>query len=122
MTTTLTATVFGDPYTSTPLLVLGLQSTFTGQNIFHTTLAGGMDVTYIPAALRSGTLDFLYATEDEAATCAGMHVYGAVIQMTDDDRQLATFAYVVNGSVTVTLDDETRELWKVSVDFQEVQP
>lgn len=123
MTTTLSITFEGDTYTSTPLEVLGYQATFQGNNIFHQTLAGGLDVTLVPASLRSGTLEFLFATEFEALQCAYFHngVTGPLaVQLSDDELATVGMYYVLNGRVTVTLEDETRSLWKVSVDYQEV--
>ena len=36
------------------------------------------------------------------------------------ERSTVTMQYVVDGSVTRELDDATRDVWIVSVDFQEV--
>jgi hypothetical protein len=105
-----------------PLLVTGYMSTREGQNVFHTVLGTQeLDVSLNPYGLRSGTIEYLCATEDDSVAVENLHSMG-VIQVSDDDRASIAMSYVVSGSVTRSLDDESRDLWLVAVNFQEVSP
>lgn len=106
--------------TITPIQVLGYTSARPANNVFHPTLGGGLDVTLIPAGLRTGTLTFLFDNEDDAAACESVHSLTAVLRLLDPDLDTVGMFYVPNGSITRALDEDTRAVWTVAVDFQEV--
>ena len=117
------ASTIGDgTTTSTPVLVIGYESKRASRNVLHEVIGRpDPDVTLRPASLRTGTLTMLYATEAAAAACETMHQAAVVLTITDDDLATAGMSYVVSGSITRALTD-SRKLWTVAVDYQEVQP
>ena len=121
MTTTITAST-GTPTTSTPTLVLGYETTRAGANITHELISGDLAVVLRPGRLRSGTLRLFYPSESAAFGAMDMHARRATFTLNDTDRAPVNMTYVVTdgGRVALTLDDETRTVWTVMVDFQEV--
>lgn len=115
-TITLGATVI------TPQLVDGYTSERTTGNIIHPAAdnPAEVDVTFRPASLRTGTLRMLFLTLGDALTAEVLHAGVGVFALADTDLPGLNMAYVPNGDIVTELDDETRQLWTVSVDFQEV--
>lgn len=106
----------------TPLLTLGYSSSAQSLNVTHQVLGGDLDVTVRAAGMRTGTLQFLFSDEDDAAACELMHRQPMSFTLTDDDRATIDMTYVIApaGNIARALDGDTRDQWTVSVDFQEV--
>jgi hypothetical protein len=53
-----------------------------------------------------------------------MHRTAPYIDLASDDRAIANMRYVLSegGQLAVTLDDATRDVWTLSVDYREVTP
>jgi hypothetical protein len=107
--------------TSRPLLVTRYESRRQSNHIFQQVIGGGQDVTMRPASLRTGTLVCLFRSEAEAQNCEAMHSGTSVLTFADSDLPTVGMKYVPSGSITRALDDVSRVLWTVSIDFQEVQ-
>lgn len=105
---------------TTPVLIDGWTETSTSQNIVNQVVGGGFDITLQRGSLRSGSFDMLYADEETAFDAFQMHQAPAVFTITDADRSSVAMTYVVDGQITRQLDDESRELWKVTINYQEV--
>ena len=119
----MTTTISDGTTAVTPVLTLGYASNRDSRNVFHDVIGrADQDVTLYPAGLRSGTLTFLFDNETDALTCENLHSAAAVFTITDTDRPSIAMTYAVKGKIPRTLDDGTREMWTVAVDFQEVQP
>lgn len=117
----MTTTLSSSTASSTPLLVLGYESTRQAGNKLHQLIdRADVDVTLKSAGLRSGTLTFGYATYAGALVCESMHAAADFITLVDDSIAGIGMVYVASGSINVALDDETRQLWTVAVEFQEV--
>lgn len=122
MTTTITtgATVI------TPTIVLGYEESREAQSIVHPILGSTTpDVTLRPAVLRTGRLScgFSGATSETLSKSAADTLAGAsTFALADTDRATVAMTFVVpqGSQVTRTLEDETRNAWVVSFDFQEV--
>jgi hypothetical protein len=109
--------------TVTPILVDGYTSTRESGNVVHTIIASASpEVTLRAARLRTGTLVLLFATQAEALAAEALHALPVVLTLADPDVSGINMSYVAHGTIVVELDDQTRELWTVSVDFQEVTP
>jgi len=106
--------------TTTPALVLGYQTARTSRNIIHDLLSGEVGVALVAPRPRSGTLELLYPVEADAFTALNLHAEETVFTLTDTDRASVAMSYVVDGDITIELDDETRDHWVVSVGYQEV--
>lgn len=107
---------------TTPTIVDGYEATRTSRNIVHDLISGGIAVTLISPRPRSGTLRLVYATESDAAFSVLLHAEETTFTLVDDDRDSLAMTYVIDGSgVEIALDDESRDVWVVSVGFQEVE-
>lgn len=118
MTTTITAT--STEATTIPLLVLGYQTAYEGRNIVHDMLGGGIAVALIAPRPRSGALELLYESEADAWAAVAMHRTETTFTLTDTDHDEIGMTYVLAGGVSAALEDQTRDLWIVTVSYQEV--
>ena len=109
----------GTSDTTAPTLVLGYQSEHESQNVVYDLIGGGIAVALIQPRPRSGTLDLFYPVEADAEECRTIHIRETTFQLITD-RDSVGMVYVVAGRVRVSLDDETRDHWTVSVDYQEI--
>jgi hypothetical protein len=115
------ATVATRTASSTPLLVNGFETRRDTRSVLHTVMGRtDPDVTLLPATLRIGTLRLLFDNETDAAEADAMHAQPQVFTFRDSDLSSVDMKYVVSGAVTRSLDDASRSLWTVGVDFQEV--
>lgn len=110
--------------TATPDLVDGYSSSINARNITHDVIGRAYpDVTILPGSLRTGTLKLTFTDENASRLCEQLHAYATVpLILTTDERDTVAMTYVVVGKVGRDLDDETRSVWIVSADFQEVAP
>jgi hypothetical protein len=120
MTTTLTYS----GVTVTPRLVLGWDQTRESLNLEHPLIGGGRDITHTPPTLRSGTLELLFITEAEVLDAENLHRTAPYIDIESDDRDIANGRYVLadGGQLAIALDDGTRDVWTLSIDYREVTP
>lgn len=111
-----------DSATTTPTLVLGYETERTSQNVFHKLIGGGLAVTLVPPMPRAGTLELFYPDEADAWESLALHSVADSFAIVDDDRPDVGMTYVLSdsGGVTLALDEDTRDHWIVSVDYQEV--
>lgn len=108
------------PDSTQPILVTGYEATRQGRSTVHDLIGGGIAVALATPRPRAGTLELLYADEDEAFHALNMHALETTFTMFDTDRAGVAMTYTA-GTATITLDDTTRRMWLVKVDFQEVQ-
>lgn len=107
--------------TIAPTLVLGYEADREANNIIHAIPGrANPDVTLRPANLRTGTLELGFASESASKTAADLHATLGVFTLTDTDRSTVAMSYVVNGRIGRALEDQSRDAWIISVDFQEV--
>ena len=105
-----------------PLLVDGYESTRSSNHVFNSVLGRAFpDVTLAPASPRRGRLTALFDNESDAVLCEQMHTGTAVLTFADSDIPSAAMTYVADGSITRSLDPQSRTLWIVGIDFQEVE-
>lgn len=117
----MTTTITHNSTTITPLLVLGWESTQDTRNVVHEILGNSTpDVTLRSAKSRTGTLQTLWTSAAEAETCRTLHALEGTFTLASTEVSQANMTYVVGGAITVSLDDESRDLWTVAIDFIEV--
>lgn len=128
MSTTITGT-WADPVsglvtsvTATPDTVDGYASSVNSRTLLHEVIGRAYpDVTMLPGSLRSGTLSLVFGDENDSRLCEQLHAYAtAPLVLTTDERDTIAMTFVVVGKVVRSLDDQTRDSWVVSVDYQEV--
>jgi hypothetical protein len=134
--------------TFTPTLVDGYAGERTPQTIVHPILnRADPDITIRPAALRTGTLRMLfsevgsggglvldedgyiveapmiaYDAEVVSLECSDAHAAGGVFSLVSSERGTIEMSYVATGSISRTLDDESRAMWMLEIGYQEVAP
>ena len=110
--------------TITPSQVLGYKADREAQSIIHPILGSpNPDVTLRPASLRSGRLElgFEGATSETASkTAADLLSTAVTFNLVSSDRTSIPMPFVVTGSVTRELEEESRAAWMVSFAFQEI--
>lgn len=106
--------------TITPTLVLGYESPSTSGNILHTLVNGTVKVSLVPDAPRAGTLKLLFASRSAAFAARALHAASGVFVLADPDVPEIGMHYVRRQEMSIALDPDTRLLWLLSVDYQEV--
>ena len=110
-----------DATTITPTQVLGYKTIRASRNLLHPIIGRpDVDVTLRPAALRSGTLSLGFADRAEAWAAVGIHALPGRFTLIDPAVPEVDMTYVVAGPIAPELEDQSRELWIVSIDYQEV--
>ena len=108
--------------TITPELVLGYEVSQESRNVVHTILGRSTpDITLRFTNLRTGTLQLLFTSATDAEEARQLHINPIVFTLESTEIPEADMSYVVAGSISTVLEDETRKLWTISVDFQEVE-
>lgn len=115
--TTITRT--GDSATSTPELVLGYATERQARTVIHDLLDGSIAVALVAPRPRTGTLELLYPSEANAWSAFELHSDADSFTIADAGRPDINMTYVVTGH-RIELDDATRDVWIVRVDYQEV--
>lgn len=107
--------------TIVPELVTNYRSSRESNNIIHDVLESGAPyISYRPTGLRTGTIELLFVTHAEALECEALHALPGRFTLTSTERPGINMAFVPSGEIAVSLDDETRDRWLVTVDFHEV--
>lgn len=127
MSTTLTATYYDDTDTLvTQTLTFEVLDGYSVQrntetvvhNIIGTTENA---VTLRGSGLRTGSLSGIVGYLDEVAwDFDAMLASPSIITLADTDRPGIGMDFVVSGSHTLELDDDSRNVWRVTFDFEEV--
>jgi hypothetical protein len=122
----MTNTITGYPgaTTTVPELILDWETTQETRNVFHPILfSRSPAVTIRDTTLRSGTLNLLYTNEEDAIACRELHAtktYFSLVSTEIDEANIQK--YVVSGAIGSVLEDTTRKMWTISVEYQEVYP
>lgn len=132
-----------------PTVVDGYESARETATVVHQILdRANPDVTIRPAGLRTGTLRLVFANPDVAyigalitiggyvfentdpnsplsaeqmaRACEDAHAQGGVFTLMSTDRYSIEMSYVANGTIARSLDEDTRQVWIVEIDFHEV--
>lgn len=105
-----------------PVVAGGWEATRPARSVVHEVLGrSDPDVTLRPAGTRRGTLRLVFAAEADAADASVVLGRGEVFTFADPDRGTLGMSFVVaDGDVSLSLDDETRDVWIVLVPFVEV--
>ena len=106
----------------TPLEVDGWSEAHESSTLMHRLIGGGVEFTHAPAIPRTFTLKLVFPGEADALGCAALHRTAPYLDLTSSEREIANGRYTVadGGRVSVDLDDETRDVWVVTVDAREV--
>lgn len=108
-TDTLTATVMD-----------GYEATREARNVVHEILGSNVPAVSLRAArTRSGTFRFMFV--DAAVAQAALNMLGSASKITlaDTDRPGVGMIFVAAGSVSIELEDSTRNLWVIECDYRE---
>lgn len=121
MTATITAS--NGAGTTHPITVLSPYETArSSRNVIHDLIGGGIAVSLVGPRPRAGELALLYSTEADAHACVQLHGSETTFTLTETDRPTVSMSYVVDGDVTIALDEGTLDHWVVTIGYQEVTP
>ena len=118
-----TVTMLEAPGTvSTPVLIDGFESTVDSNHIGHKLANGRTVPEFRTPSLRKGTLRLVYGTDETASRTAElMFIAGQTFKLDTTERpSLDNLTFWIPGRISRALDDETRDVWTVSVDFEEL--
>jgi len=107
--------------TTTPDLIMPWSTSQESANVFHDIQGAATPwVSLQGARSRSGELALFYI--DEADATDARELLATVDTFTIDyaERPSLEFTFAVDGTVTVTLDDQTSDHWVVRFGFREV--
>ncbi len=107
----------------TPTLILGYESTRAPGTIVHDIIGrANPDVTLRPAGTRTGRMELGFIGEADSYAAETALSTAAVFTLTSTDRPTVALSFIVKegGTITRTLDDETRNAWTVAFDWREV--
>lgn len=102
-----------------PIMVTGYEATRQGRNTTTDLIGGGILVALRAPRPRSGTLELLYDDEAAAFAAVELHATETTFTLTDTARDGVGMTYTA-GTSRISLEDQTRAVWLVSVEFQEV--
>src|SRR5690606_6363938 len=108
--------------TLTPELVDGWEAAREGRTLLHTILGSNSPaVTLRASAPRTGTLRIVVGTDPSlAADIEAMLSAGSLLTLASTERAAVNMTFVVSGEVTTSLDGDTRSVWLIEAEFQEV--
>lgn len=115
-------TISNGSTTIMPKLRMGAAAELESRNQIHELLGGGVAVTFGEQPLRTGELWLLFDTEAAAWNAVQFHRDGYVFEITDTDVPTLNMTYVLNGSVSYELENDTLSAWSVKLTIQEVTP
>lgn len=120
----MSATISTASGTITPTLVTSYESGRASGSVLHELVGGGEAVSMRTATMRTGTLELLFADEASAAAAETAHIAPGRFTLTYPERPSVEMTYVVapGGNVGRMLEQDTRDTWRVTVDFKEVDP
>lgn len=109
--------------TYNPLLLTGWETSRQSGNVLHTIVgASAVDATLREAGLRTGELQFLCADMSAALAIEALVSQAVELSLTVTETDLSiAMDFVASGSITVAIDEDSRELWTVGIEFQEIQ-
>lgn len=116
MTTTITVVL--DDFT--PTVIDGYSARRRGRNVLHPILGTSeVAVTLGESGMRAGTLSCVFPVESEAAGLVEALSAGVSASIASSERPSIDMDFVIDGDVTIALD-ETRSVWIVAFDWQEI--
>jgi hypothetical protein len=118
MTATISA-VTGAGTTSPTTVLSPYEATNRSRNVIHDLIGGGIAVSIVAPNPRSGVLELLYPTEAEAEAARQLHLLETGFTLTDTETPSIGMTYVVDGEVSIRLDEDTLTQWILAVGFQE---
>ena len=107
----------------TLLLMLGYEATRRGRNVIHELADSNAPAVVLrTAGLRSGTIKALCATSAAALALETDLKTAQKLEFATTDLTGINMTFVLLNELTVELEDDTRKLFIVTFDFQEITP
>lgn len=116
-----TTTITHSGGTVTPDAVSGYDPAFEVRTIVHTILGRvDPDITFRPAALRSGSLPLEFASQADVWAAVAVLRVPQVLSLSNSDIPVMDMAFVVAPGALRPELDSTRTRWTLTVPYQEV--
>lgn len=118
----MTTTVSAGSLSFSPDLITGWSSEQESRNIIHAIIGRPTpDVTLKPAPARTGMIEMFFAVGAESFLARSILATGAVFTIISDETPwLDGLTFVLIGTLSATLNPESRTSWMLSTGFQEV--
>lgn len=110
-----------DSATTVPTFITGYEASYTGSNVVHDLIGGGIAVTLVTQRPRSGTLHLYYLVEAEAWDAVAFHLGTDTFTLSDPEVAGVGMLYAA-GTITPVVRAQDAELWLVDVEYQELIP
>ncbi|MFJ3392020.1 hypothetical protein [Leifsonia aquatica] len=113
----------GATVTVTPDLITEFETTRESRNVLHKIIGtASVAVTFKPGGAREGTLHLLFSDAGAAKACEDLALSAGTFTLTDADMPDTGMSFVPSGRIDRSLEDETRALWLVAMEYTEVTP
>ena len=114
-------TISSGTLTFSPELITAWETSQESRNVIHAIIGkSDPDVTLKPSSTRTGTLELLFLSASAANTARGVLAAGTVFTISGSESWLNGIDFVMSGSISTALVDDTRKEWTISADFTEV--
>lgn len=117
--TTLYATTAPET-TVTPVAVTRYDALHESANIIHQMLDGSIAATLIGDRPASGTVEMIFTTDEDAALARTILGARSRLVLEGNIRPAFDMTFVRQGALAAAVHDEARDVWVLSVGFQEV--
>lgn len=119
---TVTITRLTDDATTSPMMIqLPYQITDESRNIEDDLLNGDMAIALIAPRPGTGELTLLYDNETDARAGRSLHRVASAFALVDTDNPAANITYVLGPrGQTLSIDEDTQEMWALVVSYREV--
>jgi len=122
MSATITANAPGSGSTTPTTILSPYEARAQSRSIVHDLIGGGIAVSLVAPRPRAGVLDLLFETESDADAAFRLHFQETTFSLVESDHPSLGMTYVVDGDLSIALDEQTLTVWIVSVSYQEIIP
>lgn len=120
----MTTTITHDMGTLIPVSIEDYSASRPARSVVHTILGrSNPDITFREPGLRVGTLQCVFASQEDALAAYGVFSAPQVLALENDEIPSVDMSFVVaEGDIEITIDPDTAEFWTIAVPFVEVTP
>lgn len=115
-------TISSDVGDFTPTLRVSASETIASRNVTHELIGGGVAVTFGGAAKSTETFEFVFKSEAAAVDAFTKLNTGHVFELIDSNKPTTSRYFSVVGNLERTYQEDSIDVWIVSVDTQTVEP
>lgn len=107
---------------TSPTIIVGWAPNAESGNIVHEMIDGTIAVTLVGDLPRSGDLNLIYPSDDEAEAARLLLARATWFTLTDPTRPVIEMSFVRRGTITPAMHESLDDVWSFRVGFQEIIP